>query len=466
MVKSKTKIKTKIDRVEPTSEVLTGRAGLPFFVRYVEKINVSSPLERYFGSIRKHHKGIEVTEAFKQLLCFFLDGTSFHLTRFDELKKDKGYATAIETTQQDMASSHQIKRFLHAFSFQRNFLFRRLLQDLFIWRLNYEKPEVILLDLDSMVMDNDQAKKRQGVDPTYKKVKGFHPLQLKWGSFFVDAVFRGGSKHSNHGDTVVKMITHVVKRIRKGYREDVPIVITSDNGFFDQKNFQSFEELDLGYVCGGKVYEDIVCRVEDFPESRWKHFKKKINGDQYKIVSFKDKRKSWDKERKAVFTRLTHQTKQKLFPFARSNRIYYTNLGEEKEIDLRLKEAGKSKWLTDQGIVRLAHGRGDDERTHRALKDFGTEKLPCQDFQANTAFYYTMVLSFNLHETFKRDITGEVIPVGCYPTTFRRRFMDIAGKFAFTSRQIILKVTNFIWDRLKIKEIWAKANSPPVPAIV
>lgn len=170
MVKSKTKIGTKINRVEPTSEVLTSRAGLPFFVRYLEKINIYSPLERYFDSIRKHNKGIEVTEAFKQLFCFFVDGTSFHLTRFDELKKDKGYGTAIETSQEDMASSHQIKRFLNDFSFARNFLFRRELLDLFIWRLNYEKPEVILLDLDLMVMDNDQAKKREVVDLTYKKV--------------------------------------------------------------------------------------------------------------------------------------------------------------------------------------------------------------------------------------------------------------------------------------------------------
>ena len=104
------------------------------------------------------------------------------------------------------------------------------MQAFFLWRLKVVKPEVILLDLDTMVMDNDTAEKREGVNPTYKNVKGFQPLQLKWGPYFVDAVFRGGSNHSNHGNTVVKMVEHVVERIRDEYDEEVPIVVTADIG--------------------------------------------------------------------------------------------------------------------------------------------------------------------------------------------------------------------------------------------
>jgi len=32
-------------------------------------------------------------------------------------------------------------------------------------------------------------------------------LQMTWGRVIVDAVFRGGKKHSNHGDTVEEMMT-------------------------------------------------------------------------------------------------------------------------------------------------------------------------------------------------------------------------------------------------------------------
>ena len=119
---------------------------------------------------------------------------------------------------------------------------------------NGKKPEIIELGIDTMVMDNDDALCRHGVKSTYKKKKGFQPLQMNWGRFIVDAVFRGGDKHSNHGDTVLNMIRHMVIKIKRHYRWDVPIVIRMDSGFFDQKIFNLCEALHVGYVCGGKMY--------------------------------------------------------------------------------------------------------------------------------------------------------------------------------------------------------------------
>ena len=45
------------------------------------------------------------------------------------------------------------------------------MQDLFLWRLEVTKPAVIELGIDTMVMDNDEAEVRHGVQPTYKKVE-------------------------------------------------------------------------------------------------------------------------------------------------------------------------------------------------------------------------------------------------------------------------------------------------------
>jgi hypothetical protein len=360
-----------------------------------------------------------------------------------------------------MASSHQIKRFLKKFSFVRNYLFRKLLQDFFIWRLKLKQPEVVLLDLDTMIMDNDTAEQREGVEPTYKNVAGFQPLQLQWGQYFVDCVFRGGSKHSNHGDTVVEMVKHVVKRVRNEYDEEVPIVLTADIGFFDQENFQAFEKLDIGYVVGGKLYPDIEEKAKQVPESNWIYLNKE-DGRTYKLLSFEDKRGDWNRSRRAIYTRLVDEGNLKPFRFAQNRRVYYTNLGENEELNNSLTKAGKEGWLTSKGIVNLAHGRGDDELTHRSLKDFGTEKLPFKDFEPNTAFYYLMVFSFNLEEAFKRDVTAEGISPVCYPSTFKRKFIDVAGKVVSTGRETILKVTRSVWKRLNVPEVWELVNSPPV----
>lgn len=453
--------KNKIDRIELTSDNLTSRAGLTPWVHYLDRINIYGLLDRYFGSIRKSSKGVNVAEAFKQLLCFFLDGTDLHLTYFDHLAADPGYAATIETDLGDMVSSHQMKRFLNGFSFCRNFLFRRLLQDLFLWRLRAKKPDVVLLDLDTMVMDNDDARCREGVDPTYKDRNGFQPLQLKWGAYVVDAVFRRGKKHSNHGKTVVRMMSHMVERIRREYDPDVPIVLTVDAGFFDQENFRAFEKLGIGYVCGGKLYNDIKQRAEQIPEEDWQLLDKE-DGRSYLCASFADQRGTWDKPRRVVFTRLTNKDHQGVFAFAQDRKVYYTNLGEDDTFTQKLTAVGKASWLTTPGVVSLAHGRGRDELRHRALKEFGTEKLPFKRFEPNTAFYYTMVLAFNLLEAFKRDVTAEIISPDVYPTTFRRTFLDIAGKIVATSHQVILKVTRVVWERLNLQKIWGRANSPPV----
>ena len=64
-------------------------------------------------------------------------------------------------------------------------------------------------------MDNDEAEKRHGAAPTYKRVKGFQPLQVTWDRYVIDAVFRGGDKHSNHSDTAPKTLRHLIQKIRR-----------------------------------------------------------------------------------------------------------------------------------------------------------------------------------------------------------------------------------------------------------
>ena len=104
-----------IHDIEVTDDVLTSRAGLSLFVRYLRGIDVYRYLEELFGNIRRSGKGLPIAEIFKQVFCFFLDGTSRHLVYFDTLKEDEGYARSIECEPDKMISSHGVKRFFGAF---------------------------------------------------------------------------------------------------------------------------------------------------------------------------------------------------------------------------------------------------------------------------------------------------------------------------------------------------------------
>lgn len=448
-----------IDEIGTTSDKMTGRGGLSLFVRYLRNIELGPYLERLFGSIRKSKKGLPVTGVFKQVFCFMLDGTSRHLSYFDELACDEGYAAGIETAPQAMASSHTVKRFFRAFSYRRVWLFRRLLQQLFVWRLRIEQPPGVVLGLDTMPMDNDEAECREGVEPTYKKFKGFQPLQMTWGRYVIDAVFRGGSKHSNHGRTAPRMIRHVVRLVRRQYRDDVPIIIRADSGFFDQYIFALCEELGVGYVFGGKLYRDIEEFVNAFPDEAFRRYD---NGHQeWRYLEFGDRRGKWTRFRRAIFCSPYYEARQRLLEFARPDTIIYTNLGLGHDVDGQLREAGLAYLLDPQHVIEQYHGRGSDELVHRALKEFASEALPFKRFNANAAFYYTMLVAYFLHETFKRDVCCDAVPLASYPTRLRRTVVDIAAKIIRTGGKTIFKVTEATWQRIGLPDLWRRSGAPP-----
>jgi hypothetical protein len=458
MAEKTSDVKQKIDRVETTADCLSGRAGLSLISRYIESIKISQILTNAFAFTKRTAKGTCLLSLFHQLICFFFDGSNLHLTHFDDLKKDEGYAATIETPQKQMVSSHTVKRFFQAVSKVRVWIFRKILQRMFIWRLSIEKPKLIKIGIDTMVMDNDDALKREGVDPTYKKVKGFQPLQMYWGRYIIDAIFRNGKAHSNHGNHVFRMVRSIVRSIRKYYSKEVPIVLLADTGFYDIELFKLCDRLQLGFVIGGKMYKDIKVFIANLSDEEFFEYTK--NGKTWVFCEFMDKRNSWDSSWRTIYTKpITDDDGQFLLEFARPETIIYTNIGMDNSITEKILEVKDSKKTTisPQAIVTAYHQRGRDELVNRGLKDFGVQHLPFKRFPPNAAYYYMMVISFFLFESFKYDIDCEIIPLEWYATTFRRRCLDIAGKIVRTGRQLIMKIAVSAYQILRFDILWEKS---------
>ena len=236
------KKKQKIDAIEPTDEHLTSRAGLALFVQYLQSIRLMPIMERMFASMRKNKKGLAVSDFFLQILCFFMEGSSRHLSWFDHLKRDESYAALLACRKEDLASSHAVKRFFGKF-FVRGYLFRHLLQRLFI-------------------------------------------------------------------------------------------------------------------------------------------------------------------------------------------------------------QAAEEQRINAHSILAFYHGRGNDELANRALKNFAHEQLPFKKFAPNVAWYYLMLIGNNLFEAFKEDVSEPVIALTVYADTFRRQFLDTAGKLVRHAGKLILKVPKTTFERI------------------
>ncbi len=454
----------RINKLEVTGDTLTSRGGLAFFVKYVEAVGIVGVLLAKFDGIKKSAKGVSAKNLLLQTLYFLFDGTSRHLNYFDQLKKDTGYTAVIEVPAREVASSHAMKRFFGGFRIFVAGSFRWVLKELFIWRLKLAAPRAVVLTLDTMVMDNDEAVKREGCDPTYKKVKGFQPLHLIWEGKIVDAIFRRGKRHSNYGNDVAKMIRGIVTLIRTRYDASVSIVIRLDAGFFDEKNFALCDELGIGFIATGKTYEAIKKKVAALAEKEWKEYD---NGRQlWSYAGFQYQCEKWPKGYRALYTRPKYEDGQRLLEFARPDNIIVTNLASGEAALERMPPDLRKYWLEEESVIYHHHQRGADELPHRGLKEFGSEQLPFKRFAANQAYYYMMLVSFFLFETFKEDTLKDILPITSYATTIRRQLIDFAAKVVRTGHELILKVPQAVMDSLNLHTLWTRCqNASPIPLI-
>lgn len=461
MSKNKSRKQAKITKLGITQEKITSRGGSFFFLKYVENIGFYSLFERFFGFLKTSSKGLSCQEFIKQLLAHFIDGSDMSMTAFDRRKRDNSYAALLEGAQEYLASSHQMKRFFRKFAVVGDLIFRKLLAELFIMRLRLEKPSIVTIFGDTMVLDNDDADKRQGVEPTYKRKKGYQPLHLSWGPYLIDVLFRKGSTHSNHGNDFIRAVTRITALIRKRYRADVPIILLTDSGFFSDENLSYFEEkLKIFYVCVGKQYKDLKEYVEGADASSFKEYSS--TNQLWHFLELGNRLKSWRKYRRCIFTSAsTDESGQLCLDFAKTDLFIYTNIGQDKEMTEQLVAAGGHIYLKAEKIIELNHQRGGSELVHRSIKELATkEQLPFENFAMNRAYYHIMVLTHFLFEIYKRDVAHDVIGATAYPNTFRRRLIDFAAKVVATGNQIYLKVTQALHDSLNLSQLWTRVMQP------
>ena len=100
----------------------------------------------------------------------------------------------------------------------------------------------------------------------------------------------------------------------------------------------------------------------------------------------------------------------------------------------------------------LTYLRGSDELVNRALKDFGHEQLPFTRFTPNAAWYYMLLISLFLFESFKEDAAFPAVSVTAYASTVRRQLIDVAGKIVRHSGRVVLKVARCAFEGLQLAD--------------
>lgn len=227
----------------------------------------------------------------------------------------------------------------------------------------------------------------------------------------------------------------------------------------DEKNFALCDELGIGFLATGKMLDAIKQQVAAIPQKNWKEYD---NGRQvWSYTGFSYQCAKWNQAYHALYTRPLYQDQQRVLDFARPDNIILTNLVAGQPVLEKMPRDVRNYWIKDSSLIFHHHQRGADELPHRGLKDFGSEQLPFQRFAANQAYYYLMLVSFFVFESFKQDTLKDILPIPSYATTVRRKLIDIAAKVVRTSREVILKVTQAVMDRLQLQTLWTRCQNVP-----
>jgi hypothetical protein len=72
-----------------------------------------------------------------------------------------------------------------------------------------------------------------------------------------------------------------------------------------------------------------------------------------------------------------------------------------------------------------------------------------------------MLLGYLLMESFKKDVSATVLPVGAYATTVRRKLIDIAGKVVKHGKTVILKLPQACFEHLRFLELFNRCKFAP-----
>ena len=98
-----------------------------------------------------------------------------------------------------------------------------------------------------------------------------------------------------------------------------------DNGFFDQKLFDLCERLKIGFVCDGRLSQEVKNYVAAAAGSGFAEYRK--DAQVWDYLEFGHHLASWDRYRRAVFFRPRYEGKHALLEFARPDTVIYSNLG-------------------------------------------------------------------------------------------------------------------------------------------
>jgi len=309
--------------------------------------------------------------------------------------------------------------------------------------------EIATLDMDATLTET----LKKNALYSFKAEQAYHPLNTYWHErgVMLYSEFRDGNVTAGHEQLRVfkEALSHLPSGIKK-------VRLRSDTAGYQHELLRYCDEEDnkrfgrIEFAIGCDVIKAFRKAVEEVPEEDWTPFYREVSGKlvetekQWAEVCFVPSAIGHSKKGPAYrylatreelkqreFPQMEKSDEEFLFPVIRLKERRYKVFGIVTNMD----------WAGDVLIQWLHQRCGKSEEAHAVMKnDFAGGQFPSGDFGENAAWWWIMILAYNLNVLMKRLVLGESW-VNKRMKAIRFGFIHIVGRVIEHSRRLVVRIS-------------------------
>ena len=404
-------------KLESTTDTITAHAGLAMFGEFIHATGLAGLVNRELpkpGSPR----GYKPSEFIHPLLLT-LHGGGRSLEDIRQIRNDIGLQDllGIDVVPSPDATGDWLRRMGGGHGLDRlgkvnnNFVRRAL---------NLESNSDFTLDIDASQI----VAEKQDAFITYKGEKGYMPMvgHLAENGLVIGDEFREGNVVP--GARNLEFIQYCCGRMPKGKKISF---LRADSATYQADVFNFCEQKHIQFAIGGRLDSATMSAIDQMNDNQWKPYGDKKVGETIHSMEKTDKA-----FRLIIIKRPLQQT---------------VFLDDQQSECVRYTVIATNKTEPVEKVIKWYNKRGDtSENRIKDLKiGFGMERMPCGTFEANSMFFRTGVLAYNLFVLFRLL----VLPASMKKhqvQTIRWRLYQTAGKIVKHAGALYLKVNRLAHD--------------------
>jgi len=288
---------------------------------------------------------------------------------------------------------------------------------------------------------------------SYKGEKAYQPLNTYWHErgVILHTEFRDGNVPAGHEQ--LRVLKEALSCLPSGIKK---VRLRSDTAGYQHELLRYCEEEDnkrfgrIEFAIGCDVTKEFRKAVAEVAEKEWTPLYREVNGKrqetgrQWAEVCFVPNKIGHSKKGPVYrYIATREELKQQELPsIERSDEEYLFPVMRMKE--RRYKVFGivtNMDWAADELIPWLYQRCGKSEEAHAAMKnDFAGGQFPSGDFGENAAWWWIMILAYNLNVLMKRLVLGESW-INKRMKAIRFGIINIAGRVIEHSRRVFIRIS-------------------------